>query len=86
MYKSLSFATLRVHPTHAHQLLVAGTYVQKSQFRHTHAHQYWLLGNCVSKTTCSEDLCQALQDYHTHQTWQETEDASRRYRRFHFDN
>jgi hypothetical protein len=42
------------------------------------------IGNSFSKTICSEDLCQtrtcqALQEYHTHQIWQETEDAGRRF-------
>ena len=40
---------------------------------------YWLLGNTNSETTSSEDLFQAqtyqaLEDYHTHQKWKETED------------
>jgi hypothetical protein len=59
-------------------------------FRAMHVTSYWLLRNSVSETTCSEDLCQeencqALQDYHTHKRWLET-DTGRCYRRFHVNN
>ena len=54
----------------------------------THSN-YWLLGNTNSETTSSEDLFQAqtyqaLEDYHTHLKWKETEDPGQSYKRFHF--
>ena len=50
----------------------------------THSN-YWLLGNTNSETTSNEDLFQAqtyqaLEDYHTHQKWKETEDPGRSYK------